>query len=624
MKGQLSKIVGVDEEKCVNCHACVAVCPVKFANNGQGEHVDINSEICVGCGQCIGACSHDARFGIDDFNEFMNAVNSGEKIVAIVAPAIASSFPGEYENFNGWLKSIGVAASFDVSFGAELTIKSYLDHVENNNPKAVIAQPCPAIVNYIEIHRPELLEYLAPADSPMLHTIKLVKEFYPEYKGARFAVISPCYAKKHEFESTGLGDYNVTFNSLTQYFEDNNIRLSTYPKVDYDNPDAERAVLFSTPGGLLRTAERWNPEISSITRKIEGPELIYHYLDGLEDSIKRGTAPVLIDCLNCEFGCNGGTATGHKESHPDTIESLIETRSNDMQEKYRKTGFGAEKRTQKSLEKLVDDYWKPGLYGRTYSDRSFCNWVEEPNQQELTKIYNSMHKYKEDDIYNCASCGYNSCELMAKAIHNDLNRAENCHHYLKHISDKEHELAENQSRRVEEAHEELHMLSEKAKAQNLELTGSITDALDKLLATVEEQKDAFAKLVQDVKDSSEVVNQFMPIAKSIQDVSFQTNLLALNARVEAARAGHAGKGFAVVAGEVKNLAQRSQKEAELIEPCLDQLTEAFSQIINKVESTIEGSVKTTELSDQIRAQVERIAKSSEDMSDQFNRAQSVL
>jgi Iron only hydrogenase large subunit, C-terminal domain len=37
------------------------------------------------------------------------------------------------------------------------------------------------IVTFIEINHPELLPYLAPADSPILHTIKLIKEYYPQY-----------------------------------------------------------------------------------------------------------------------------------------------------------------------------------------------------------------------------------------------------------------------------------------------------------------------------------------------------------------------------------------------------------------------------------------------------------
>jgi hypothetical protein len=39
---------------------------------------------------------------------------------------VASNFPGQYLNLNGYLKSLGAAAVFDVSFGVELTVYSYI------------------------------------------------------------------------------------------------------------------------------------------------------------------------------------------------------------------------------------------------------------------------------------------------------------------------------------------------------------------------------------------------------------------------------------------------------------------------------------------------------------------
>ena len=133
---KLSKLIQVVEENCVNCHRCISVCPVKFCNDGSGDHVAIHEDMCIGCGECFKACSHGARKIIDDFSLFLNAVKNREKIVAVIAPAIAAEFANSYLNFNGWLKSLGVLALFDVSFGAELTVKSYLEHIKNNKPKA--------------------------------------------------------------------------------------------------------------------------------------------------------------------------------------------------------------------------------------------------------------------------------------------------------------------------------------------------------------------------------------------------------------------------------------------------------------------------------------------------------
>ena len=39
---KLVPVVGVDKEKCVNCHRCIAVCPVKMCNDGSQDYVQVN------------------------------------------------------------------------------------------------------------------------------------------------------------------------------------------------------------------------------------------------------------------------------------------------------------------------------------------------------------------------------------------------------------------------------------------------------------------------------------------------------------------------------------------------------------------------------------------------------
>jgi len=85
-------VISVDKDKCLNCHRCISVCPAKFCNDGSGDYIKINSDLCLGCGHCIDACVHGARVGIDDFSDFLNDLSKKEKIIAIVAPAIAVSF----------------------------------------------------------------------------------------------------------------------------------------------------------------------------------------------------------------------------------------------------------------------------------------------------------------------------------------------------------------------------------------------------------------------------------------------------------------------------------------------------------------------------------------------------
>lgn len=624
----LSPVIGVDPSKCVNCHACIGACPVKNCNDGSGDYVTINPDKCIGCGECLTACTHGARYIIDDFDQFMQDAKSGVKMVSIVAPAAAANFPHQYLQLNGWLKSIGVKANFDVSFGAELTIKSYLEHVANNKPKAVISQPCPAIVTYIEMYKPELLPYLAPADSPMLHTAKMVKEFYPAYKDHKIVVISPCAAKKREFEETGIGDYNVTYVSLEKYFKENGIDLKSFPATDYDNPSAERAVLFSTPGGLLETAEREAPGIRTKTRKIEGPTIIYKYLDQLKAQIDAGHAPLLIDCLNCEMGCNGGTGTNSRHKSPDEVEHLIEERNQEMQARYKqeedKSLLGKFKKDKKSkLADTINAYWKPGLYGRTYEDLSDNAKVSMPQGTQLQDVFKAMKKESREDYLNCDACGYKNCGKMALAIFNGLNKPENCKVYKEKVMCEEKSLIEEREQELkQEQAKSMHAEELKAMSQQIvaeinhikEFNAGADEATMRLSQVMVAQQQGFAGLVEETKKSSNITNDFKGIVDAIMMIAKQTNLLALNAAIEAARAGEAGRGFAVVAEEVRKLADDSQKEVEKIGPYSEQIRAAFQKIVDQISAAADEYAKTTKLTDEVRNNSKKVIETTEQLS----------
>jgi iron only hydrogenase large subunit-like protein len=645
MYKELTKVVDVDSDKCVNCHKCIAICPVKHCNDGSGDTVRINSDLCIGCGQCITVCTHDARVLIDDFDLFLPNANR-ERMVAIVAPAVAANFPNQHLKLNGWLKSIGIEAIFDVSFGAELTIKSYLEYLRQNNPDMVIAQPCPAIVTYIEIYKPELLPYLAPADSPMLHTIKMIKDYYPQYKNHRIVVISPCIAKRREFDETIPNVLNVTMYSINKYFEENNIQLDRFTEVDFDNPPAERAVLFSSPGGLLRTAERENQALRNRTRKIEGTQIIYHYLDSLKEMLEKKFAPLLIDCLNCELGCNGGPGTNNANKSQDEIEGYVEKRNKQMIAKY-KQGLGGGKR---KLTTTLNKYWKPGLYHRKYDDLSDNNNIRLPNELERKEILESMNKFSDDDMYNCNSCGYGSCDVMVEAIFNGLNKSENCHHYLLDLveieKDKQEvetnkaneaaEIAESAQRDLEEQFVKAESVTKRLRdvvKTNMQVAMSILETVEALDNTnnnvsklakdlsdlTKEQEKELNKVLQGIKNSDRLIGNLHPIITTITSIAEKTQMLSFNASVEAARAGSHGKGFAVVAQEIRKLAETTQKEVNKIIPFANELRQAFKDIDQTMSHSFSEVKETTILAGNLSSATKEITEKARHLKNESDR-----
>ena len=595
---QLEPIFTVDTEKCVNCHACILNCPVKMCNDGSDNHIAVNNNMCIGCGMCINVCTHNARIYRDDISQFLEDLKNGEDIIAISAPAVAANFPKKYLKLNSFLKELGIKAIFDVGFGAELTVESYLNYIKTNKPKCVISQPCPAIVTYIQIYHPELIKYLAPADSPMLHTIKMIRKFYPQYANHKIMVISPCLAKKREFAETGLDVYNVTMKSIDKCLKENKIDLDKYPETDYDNPSAERGILFSTPGGLLRTVERENPAILKVSRKIEGILYIYKYLENLEKQIQSSVAPLLIDCLNCYGGCNGGTGSIITESNLDEIEHHIEMRNKNMQAKYNTNTKGLAKMLGKrKLKKTIKKYWENGLYNREYEDLSDNYQIIIPSTQELQNTYQLMRKFSDKDFYNCNTCGYGTCKEMAIAIFNNLNVPENCHYFLSsYLTDIDNQKMTIATRQIN---------------SQIEIINKKTDNLTTMSNSL---KVWFKEVVNESNDNfANIIEEFVKLVESIKNVSKQTNIIALNAAIEAARAGQFGRGFAVVANEVRKLANSSSDEADKILPYLQNITQILNNITQKMNVTFSDLEKINETSSDVSKALLEISNTTESL-----------
>ena len=145
---------------------------------------------------------------------------------------------------------------------------------------------------------------------------------------------------------------------------------------------------------------------------------------------------------------------------------------------------------------------------------------------------------------------------------------------------------------------EINSLSSNLNEQNAAINQSstaieeITANIDSISRNVNVMNEEYKSIVEESKVGIQLQEV---IKKRIEEIEFQahnlqaanvtitniaerTNLLAMNASIEAAHAGSAGTGFSVVAGEIRTLAETSNKQTTAIKELLEKINLSISGI----------------------------------------------
>lgn len=317
----------IDQSKCRECGKCAAACPyhaiadlmrpckrscqVNAISMDDAKLAVIDADKCVNCGACTNACPFGAISDRSDIYNVIRRIQNGQTVIGIPAPAVEGQFGPDVTvgKLKTALKKLGFSDAVEVALGGDAVAfneaKELIEAKEEG--RKMTTSCCPAFVNLIKKHYPDLVPLMSNTVSPMVATVRYIKKNNPD---AYVVFIGPCMAKKGEAlnkDIEGNADSVLTFEELAAMFDARDIIPSECEDCDADATSYGRR--FSGSGGVAASVIKSAAELGCTEPiKAKACNGINECKIGLA-MLKAGKLPEdILEGMICENGCIGGPA----------------------------------------------------------------------------------------------------------------------------------------------------------------------------------------------------------------------------------------------------------------------------------------------------------------------------
>ena len=400
--------IRIDAARCRGCVKCIRKCPTEAMRGNYGQ-VEIIEKLCIGCGECISVCPYKAITLVQDDWETLKA-QSNLSMLAGPTFHVQVGHCNRISYITNALKRVGFADTTEcLSLAFDISAYAIAKKIASKNKATpLISSFCPAVIRYIQINHPELVNNIVDVDSPYETAAEYYREKNPD---ASIVLVAQCPAVS-SMKNSPVGREKSNFTHVMNISQVVKGLLAKGEKIEDLPPEVESCahwLVWAASGGECRHISEFSKDSPNMM-VVSGMENIATLLNEVE--LGRLACIDFVECRACYKGCVGGVSASESRY-------LSLSRINSLNIDW---NISSEKIAM--LEKLYEEgKWR--MYKR----------IEPlPEQAPLSddistavsrlKLLKSIHASLPG--FDCGSCGRPSCMAMAEEIVRERGEITDC------------------------------------------------------------------------------------------------------------------------------------------------------------------------------------------------------